>query len=229
MSIIKDKISQKDYMENRYLLEEYVNNEEYVFTIIKKYVKDYNFFMKLVATAFYSNNSYDKELFEKVSNLLATKEYKIDTIIENIYPLLKGYIEEGIECENERVPFTIFDYYANFNLPIEYFLLYKGEKIEQSKIEYIILFFKKNYPWFGRRNFNYFKKVIPFNINYELKIEYTFDVNGKYVKPTLEEREQVMNYLVENKFPIDLIIYKQALRRYANGLLNINHQLKRTF
>ena len=57
MSIIKDKISQKDYMENRYLLEEYVNNEEYVFTIIKKYVKDYNFFMKLVATAFYSNNS----------------------------------------------------------------------------------------------------------------------------------------------------------------------------
>lgn len=38
-----------------------------------------------------------------------------------------------------------------------------------------------------------------------------------------------MNYLIGNHFPLELIIYKQALKRYVNGLLDLHTILKRTF
>lgn len=220
------KVDNDIYIKNRFLLEEYVDNGDYLFTILKKYKKTYNFFMDLLATAFISDNSYDQELYKKVSNLLVSKEYKVDQEIETIIPLVLGYIHEGIKIGNELVPFTPLDYYSIFNIPIEYFLLYQKEDIAKYKI---IAFFRESYHDL-RADYAFInpENIIPFNVERELKAEYTFNINGEYIKPSLEERQKVMGYLIENKFPIDLIIYKQALRRYASGLLELK-PLKRTF
>ncbi len=226
----KNRISEDIYLKYRHLLEDYANNEDYVYNIIKKYGIDYNFFMDLVAFSSFSNNSYDKELYNKVSDLLATKEYKVNIVIESIAPLVLGYIEEGIECGNEVVPFTFFDYYTNFKIPFEYFLLYQGDKISVNDLDKLETFYAKSYHALKKEvTFTIFKNATFFNMKYELKTEYTFSVNGEYIKPTLEERQQVVNYLINNDYPLDLVIYKQALRRYANGLLDINVNLKRTY
>lgn len=223
------KLNYSLYMDYRFLLEEYVNGEEYIYNILNKYRKSYSFFMNLLDSAFNSEELYDRELCKQIIRLLESKEKNVNQEIEYIAPLLLGYIKEGIKIDNILSPFTIFDYYSNFSVPIEYFYLYNGDNIKDNDLNAIKLFIKNSYPTIKMKNGFVEKQVNPFNKKFELKTEYTFNVNGKYVKPILEEREQVMNYLVENKFPIDLIIYKQALRRYANGLLNINHQLKRTF
>lgn len=224
-----NRIDNEIYIKNRYLLEEYVSDEEYVFTILKKYKKDYTFFMNLVGKAAISNNSYDKDLYKKVSNLLASKEYKVNQDIESITPLLLGYIHEGIKIGNELVIFSILDYYANFSIPIEYFFLYQGENISEGVINEIISFFREDY-YDLRADYAFAnpENIIQFNAESKLKTEYTFNVNGEYIKPSLEERKKIMNYLIENKFPTDLIIYKQALKRYANGLFEFK-PLKRTF
>ena len=224
----KNRISEDLYLKYRHILQDYVNSVDYVYNIIKKYGIDYNFFMDLVAFSF--NNSYDKELYVQVSDLLATKEYEVNKVIESITPLVLGYIEEGIECEQEIVSFTFFDYYTNFKIPFEYFLLYQGDKISVNDLDKLETFYGKSYHAFKKEiTFTIYKNSSFFNIEYELKAEYTFNVNGEYVKPTLEERQQVVNYLLNNDYPLDLVIYKQALRRYANGLLDINVKLKRTY
>lgn len=219
------KISQDVYKKNKYLLEEYVDGEEYIYTILNKYRKDYTFFMNLVYTASICEDAYDKVLYEQVKNLLVSKENNVNLVIENIAPLVLGYIQEGIKIDNELVKFTILDYYTNFDVPIEYFFLYQGENIENSTLNEIRIFFKENYPKIKNDGNFIDKQIKSFNVEYEIKIEYTFGD----VKPSLEERRKIMNYLINNKFPLELIIYKQALRRYAQGLLNFNTNLKRTF
>lgn len=181
--------------------------------------------MNLVYTASICEDAYDKVLYEQVKNLLVSKENNVNLVIENIAPLVLGYIQEGIKIDNELVKFTILDYYTNFDVPIEYFFLYQGENIENSTLNEIRIFFKENYPKIKNDGNFIDKQIKSFNVEYEIKIEYTFGD----VKPSLEERRKIMDYLIDNKFPLELIIYKQALRRYAQGLLNFDTNLKRTF
>ena len=171
-----------------------------------------------------------KNYAESMKLVDQNKEYEVNKVIENIAPFVLGYIEEGIDCEQNIVPFTLFDYYTNFKIPFEYFLLYQGDKISVNDLDKLETFYGKSYHAFKKAvTFTILKNAIFFNIGYELKAEYTFNVNGEHVKPTLEERQQVVNYLLNNDYPLDLVIYKQALRRYANGLLDINVKLKRTY
>lgn len=223
------KLSQDVYIKNRHLLEEYVDFEAYIYTILGKYKKDYTFFMDLVETASTSEDTYDKVLYEQVKKLLTSKENNVNLTIETIAPLVLGYIQEGIKIGNVLVPFTIFDYYDVFGVPIEYFFLYQDENIERSTLDEIRIFFKENYLRLKNSGVFIDKQLITFNVEYELKTEYTFNVNGEDIKPSFEERRKIIDYLIENNFPLEFVIYKQALRRYAQGLFDFNKKLKRTF
>ena len=221
------KLNYNFYVKNRSLLEEYVDGEEYIYTILNKYRKSYSFFKNLIEGCSSSEKPYDKELYKQINKMLESKEQNVNQEIENIAPLLLGYINEGIKINNELLPFTMLDYYANFSLPFEYFFLYNGDKIQYSDLDAIKKFFLKNYSRLKKKDNFVERQMAPFNKEYELKSEYIYNVNGNEVRPSIEEREKVIDYLVDNDIPLDSGIYKQALRRYANGLLDINVKLKR--
>ena len=221
------KLNYNFYVKNRSLLEEYVDGEEYIYTILNKYRKSYSFFKNLIEGCSSSEKPYDKELYKQINKMLESKEQNVNQEIENIAPLLLGYINEGIKINNELLPFTMLDYYANFSLPFEYFFLYNGDKIQYSDLDAIKKFFLKNYSRLKKKDNFVERQMAPFNKEYELKSEYIYNVNGNEARPSIEEREKVIDYLVDNDIPLDSGIYKQALRRYANGLLDINVKLKR--
>lgn len=223
------KLNYNFYVKNRSLLEEYVDGEEYIYTILNKYRKSYSFFKNLIEGCSSSEKPYDKELYKQINKMLESKEQNVNQEIENIAPLLLGYINEGIKISNELLPFTMLDYYANFSLPFEYFFLYNGDKIQYSDLDAIKNFFKKSYSILKKKDNFVERQIIPFNKEYELKSEYIYNVNGNEIKPSIEEREKVIDYLVDNDILLDSVVYKQALRRYANGLLDINVNLKRTY
>lgn len=162
------------YVKNMSILEEYVDGEEYIYTILNKYRKSYSFFMNLIKGCSYSEEPYDKELYKQINKMLESKEQNVNQEIENIAPLLLGYINEGIKISNELLPFTMLDYYANFSVPFEYFFLYNGDKIQDSDLNAIKKFFKKSYSILKKKDNFVERQIAPFNKEYELKSEYIY-------------------------------------------------------
>ena len=136
----------------------------------------------------------------------------IDEILKRDSSEFKNYIKDvGIKIL-ESDEFDRLDYYLNTKLKYEDFRDILYEVLPKDKVILILRKFSK---------MNKISYSTPINKEKELEIINT--IGGRVI--TKEEKERIFNYLEDNSIPIDL--YRIALKRYANGTLDLGRQKKK--
>lgn len=129
------------------------------------------------------------------------------------------YLQNGILDNGVMRSFDIIDYYLIFKKPIDCILkAFNG--LSAPMCDLLMSFYKDNKVLIV-------KPEELLSLNTELNCQKDaqgYPIPGTGVQATMEEKEQIVNYLILNNIPLTPNVYHIAQKRYFAGTLNINNQ-----
>lgn len=143
---------------------------------------------------------------------------EVDKVVDIANQIKNGCLDVNGNTRN----FELLDYFLQAKLgPGKFIDIYrKSEESDEDVVMALRAFFDNNDFFESNNNL--------LSINTELSSTTILLVEGSPYEVTREEKEEVINYLKEQEIPINIKIYKQALKRYLNGTL-IQENIQNTF
>lgn len=170
---------------------------------------------------------YDKNLYnlylKKASTDRKIVYNNIFTIIKNIISFLKF----GIKDNNNFRKFDLIDYYLYTNYTMDEILKFAKMILSHDDLLLLSDFIRKNK--IGAKNDTLFEKMI---MRQKIILHYQKDEKGNIIPESEvifdnEEKAKLINFLKENKIPINSKTYNLLFRKYINGELDINNTIKK--
>lgn len=172
---------------------------------------------------------YNEDLYLKYKEKIdKQKSNRFAIISENIKRIIE-YIKNGVQEDNNLSrEFDIIDYYSITKLNFEEIEKMGKNILSNEELRYLRTFISKN------------KMVKPINLNQIMNekniVGVQTDEKGNIIEGTgreitIDEKQEVINYLNNNNIPINTKTYRIALKRYINNNLikedeNINNEFK---
>ena len=205
--------STNDLIKNIY--NDYLNSHELIDNI---YIK-YNISSSLRIKYFNRLKTIDKDLYDKVILKMKKEEENKKQEIENVIEELTKIYERKIIDNGIERKFDLLDYFSITNLPIRdvYFEL---RKVSENMSLRNFLHNNCNYD----NNIESDKKLV---LEEKKIIGIEFDsfnnpVKGTGREVTMEEKNNIINYIVNNNIPFNVTTYNIAFKRYINGTLKMS-------
>lgn len=193
--------------------------------------------LKYRFTVFVHGNTYKSHAQSKKIYTITPEEIemmsKIDPTLHELYACRFGrklfmdlrdverlliYLQNGILDNGVMRPFDIIDYYLIFKKPIDCILkAFNGLSAPMCAL--LTTFYKDNKVLIVKP-----EELLTLNteINCQ-KDAQGYPIPGTGVQATMEEKEQIINYLILNNIPLTPNVYHIAQKRYFAGTLNINN------
>lgn len=191
------------FLNSKKIVDELLNSEfnilEFAHHHVEYNIKDIKNAIKIVSLN-------EKSFFSKINNIINSRNsfdiyYEIDNLINNI-------------LTNDN--FDVIDYYnmtkLSFKDLIEYCRFYYDEETA-NKVKLFSHKYKDNIYHSGT-------KIIE-----EKEFECLTTLQGRVI--TKEEKEIIFNYLNERQIPINIMIYRVALKKYIDGNLIETSKVKK--
>ena len=204
---------------------ELIEDKKYDLNILKQIVKDIleNHYTKSTIEKKYNMSGYTfNEMIEQLkiidptANDAIAKELQLNSVayfqqMEKLIPKLYEYIANGIQIENKTIPFTMLDFHCISKKNTHDIIAY----LNKNKINTNIPHCKNTIINF----LNSSKNVGPFVSAESLaKKNLSITIKDKSLDLDLDFCTKIIDYLKENKIPINYNIVYTAARRYANGV-----------
>ena len=170
------------------------------------------------------NNEIDFDYFKACMDLVQAnrpkKTRKKVSEIQILYTEMADKIENGVKEDNRVRKFDLIDYYNLTDHSIKTFLAKLAYYSDNHQIEVV-------------KKFLYGKADASENIGgIKLTLDVKMDSEGKPIPGTgrtitPEETDKCVEYLKENGIPVNMLTYKAAVRRYADGYIVFDQKVKR--
>ena len=179
--------------------------------------EEFNDYLKSVM---YNN----EELYKKYLDVKDKKEEEYQNKLNNIIKEIGSRLVNGYEENGVKRKFDIIDYYLITKIPLSNLLSLSEKKLTKQQF-YLLKKLKTNYKNSEKYNSLEEKEILEGRRIVGIKL----DENGKMIEGTgreitIEEKENVMNYLKENEISINRMTYNAALKRYLDGFLTFNNK-----
>ena len=197
----------------------------------KAYIVAYSSDDSLTKEEFCHENNITSDTFDSYVNIVKTFDHKTHALLleKNLKKRAKERkkitrnlpkLVEILKQYDKDLP--ILDYYLMSTTPIEELREIGSEQVQKGKLD--------------RNDFKYIEKLVGENkdlpicskkdieklLKEEIKFNIEFDEQGNYIpesgiKPTPEEKENVIEFLKLKEIPVTKKIYYQAMHKYVNG------------
>ena len=243
IKMYNDFISKGKKEENKKILEEKkskILKEKLPLAIetVKKFIND-NECIKI--EYFCQKYNIDKKVFDEYitiikehqTDLYELYEIKINNIKKQKFAILANqikhiimYLNNGIEEYDIKRSFDIIDYYKITNIPLKDILKIANEILQPNELDKLKKFVNQNING-DINNPSVIKQIM----SEKVIIKYEKDKKDQPIPGTEEyfsdtEKEKLINYLKENKIPLNLKTYNNLYKRYRNGMLDLNNYSK---
>lgn len=172
----------------------------------KQFLEKYNISKKDFDKALESIKNNEPELFQQYKDYNNKLQSERFAVVSNKCNIIIDQIKNGVinEETNEKRDFDILDYYMYTNLTPEEYINIIKENYNGTDIRDVKRFFAK-----------YNSKIDETKMIREMK----FIINS--IEVTEEEKEMIINYLNSINAPINIKIFRLALKKYFNSELPI--------
>ena len=197
----------------------------------KAYIVAYSSDDSLTKEEFCHENNITSDTFDSYVNIVKTFDHKTHALLleKNLKKRAKERkkitrnlpkLVEILKKYDKDLP--ILDYYLMSTTPIEELREIGSEQVQKGKLD--------------RNDFKYIEKLVGENkdlpicskkdieklLKEEIKFNIEFDEQGNYIpesgiKPTPEEKENVIEFLKLKEIPVTKKVYYQAMHKYVNG------------
>lgn len=206
--------------------------------IIKKFLKDSKIDTKEEFCASYNIESKTFDYYVEViqrknielynqyqEKLKETRKKSLEKLTKEI-KLIVQLLKNGIEENEITRPFDLLDYYMITKRDINEILRYSRLILNEKDAQILKLFIKKN-----DRGGEYNPKDIDLIMSEKVEVNCRKNKNGITIPGTgeifpNENKEKIIEYLKQNQIPINRKTYTLAFRRYINGFLYLEEQIK---
>lgn len=168
----------------------------------------------------------DENLFYLCKSKIENNQKRRYAIITNKIEVIVKYLKTGVEEYGIIRPFDLIDYYKETNFSFQDFLKLSKSSVSQSDYRLLKRFFDQNSSGIVNT-----PSIIPQIMSEKVVINYQKDKKGMPIPGTEEvfsneEKEKLINYLKQNKIPINLKTYGIVFRRYRCGILDLDSVVK---
>lgn len=209
----KEDLELQIYKKNKILIELFIkSNYENKYDFCNSNFIDIKDFENIVEYC----KKYDKDTYNQYEAAIVEQNQKEFNKKLSLTKTLIYYLQNGIKNENGVVrPFDIIDYHLYIGLSYELLRTVINAKfLTAPELKTVKPFFEKN-----KNGFNYRTN----ELNQILELTTITIISG--IKVEQETKELVLDFLKENKVPVNNITYNIALRRYLNNTLQIQEKI----